>query len=112
MIAAEAVLIAPLLPPGDAERGDEGAGKALVLVRMQQHVADAVKTSAVACDFFQRMRMAMHALPLVHEAPALLVEVDAEPLEQRRRRRLKARAEADSEGEFTRQRRLDLRHHR
>src|SRR6266404_1935159 len=98
MIPAK-VLVALDLAPRDAERSDERAGKALVLVREQQFAAFAAELAVVAGSSPERVHMPTGAAPLLDEACRVLCEGHPERLVEAGHRAMKAVAEREAERE-------------
>src|SRR5208282_646645 len=107
MVTAQ-VLVPLRFAPRDAQRGDDRAWVALVLVRDQQFAAPAVEQAIVARPLAERMEMAARAIPLFQESIAMHPERCTQRLKQGGDRAMKSAAEGEAERELADGAQVDL----
>ncbi len=98
-VVAALVVLAVRLAPGNGKRRDHGARERLVLVRQDQGVAAPVEQPLVAGWLLDRREVRAVSLPRLEVALPLLLERDADLLQQRRGRGLERGAEGEAERE-------------
>ncbi len=94
-------VVARVLAPGDAQRGDQGTVVGLVFVCQEHVLADVIERAAVAGHRRHlRLHVMANTLPLLDEAPAVSGEGSAQRLRSRDQGVMEALAEGKRQHEF------------
>ena len=99
-VISPSVVVALHLPPGNRQRGDEGAGVRLVLVGEEEAVAPAIEVPSVVRGLVRGQQVPAHTVPLLRVSLPMLLEGNREGLEERRHGAVEAVAESEPQREL------------